>query len=363
MTTKKGEITQNRISQLASDITERLRESIKDIQSVNDDIHVLSINAKILAAKAGAGGRGFAVVADAVRAMVSRTQRITDALRVSIDSTVRELMEINDFLGTKVRAERLSQVAENMIDIVDRNLYERSCDVRWWSTEASLVEALENPGPVTAARCAERLGIILDSYTVYLDIVVCDLAGTVVANGRPDRFASVGRAMAGTKWFTEAMRAANGDEYGFEGVHRGPLAGGKPALIYSCGIRRGGVATGALVGALGVVFNWAGLGDVVASRANEMLAPETGRPLRALLANEDGKIIAESGTSSASSASSATEALETAIFDSVRQATRGFLLPDNRASRGKIVGFAASKGFETYRSGWYALVQEEILED
>lgn len=275
MTTKKGEITQNRISQLASDIAERLRESIKDIQSVNDDIHVLSINAKILAAKAGVGGRGFAVVADAVRAMVSRTQRITDALRVSIDSTVRELMEINDFLGTKVRAERLSQVAENMIDIVDRNLYERSCDVRWWSTEASLVAALENPGPETLARCGERLGIILDSYTVYLDIVVCDLSG-----------------------------------------------------------------------------------NVVASRASEMLSPETGRPLRALLVDGDGRIIAESGTSS-----TAAEALEADAFDSVRRAPRGFLLPDNGASRGRIIGFAASRGFETYRSGWHAMIQEEILED
>lgn len=363
MTTKKGEITQNRISQLASDITERLRESVKDIESVNDDIHVLSINAKILAAKAGAGGRGFAVVADAVRGMVSRTQRITDALRVSIDATVRELMEINEFLGTKVRAERLSQVAENMIDIVDRNLYERSCDVRWWSTEASLVAALESPDAGTVARCVERLGVILDSYTVYLDIVVCDLSGTVVANGRPERFACVGRAMAGTKWFAEAVRPGSGNEYGFEGVHRGPLAGGKPVLVFSCGIRRGGNAAGELVGVLGVVFNWEGLGDVVAIRANEMLFPETGRPLRALLVDGDGKTIAESGTANAPVSPSATGALDPVILESVKRTGRGFLLPENSERRDRIVGFAASRGFETYRSGWYALLQEEINGD
>ena len=27
------------------------------------------------------------------------------------------------------------------IDLIDRNLYERSCDVRWWATDSSVVDA------------------------------------------------------------------------------------------------------------------------------------------------------------------------------------------------------------------------------
>ena len=27
-------------------------------------------------------------------------------------------------------------------DLIDRNLYERTCDVRWWATDDSLVQAL-----------------------------------------------------------------------------------------------------------------------------------------------------------------------------------------------------------------------------
>ena len=37
------------------------------------------------------------------------------------------------------RGQRLTDLAHHMIEIIDRNLYERSCDVRWWATDAALV--------------------------------------------------------------------------------------------------------------------------------------------------------------------------------------------------------------------------------
>lgn len=353
MTVKKNEITQDRISQLANTITASLRDSINDIQSVNDDIHVLSINAKILAAKAGASGKGFAVVADSVRGMVGRTQRITDALQKSVEATVGELMAINGFLGTKVRADRLSQVADNMIDIVDRNLYERSCDVRWWATEGAVTAAAENPSEANLGNCGARLGVILDSYTVYLDIVACGLDGTVLANGRPNRYASAGRSVANAEWFASATRTASGNEYGFEGVHACPLAGGANAIVYSCGIRRGGSATGELTGVLGVIFNWDGLGKIVATRAKEMLAPETDKPVRAFLAYNDGTVIASSEDATKRGR------IDESVMEAARSAQRGTLIPDRKEGGGVIAGFAASRGFETYKTGWYAIIEED----
>ena len=353
MATKKNEITQDRISQLANTITSRLRDSINDIQSVNDDIHVLSINAKILAAKAGASGKAFAVVADSVRGMVARTQKITNTLQTSVESTVGELMEINSFLGTKVRADRLSQVADTMIDIVDRNLYERSCDVRWWATESAVAAAAENPTEENVRICSARLGVILDSYTVYLDIVACGLDGTVIANGRPGRYESAGRSVANTEWFISATKTASGNEYGFEGVHASALAGGADVLVYSCGIRQGGTTTGKLTGVLGVVFNWDGLGKVVASRAKEMLAPETDRPVRAFLVYNDGTVIASSESQAKR------EQIPENFMTAVRSAPRGTLLPEQNARGGIIAGYAASKGFETYKTGWYAIIEED----
>jgi len=351
MELENNEVTQGRISQLASDIAVRLRESIGDIQAVNDDIHVLSINAKILAAKAGASGKAFAVVADFVRAMVGRTQRITEALQKNVESTVTELRDINRHLATKVRASRLSQVAENMIDIVDRNLYERSCDVRWWATEAAVSRALETGAAEDAMKCCERLGVILDSYTVYLDIVVCDLAGRVIANGRPGIFPSVGRSVTDCAWFNEAIRTASGNEYGFEGVHASPLVKNRSALVYSCGVRENGDASGQLVGVLGVIFNWEGLGSVVVERAEGMLSPETDHSVRALLAYPDGTIIA--------SACDNRKAVPEPEMRSVRSQPLGVILPDSQNGNRFIAGFAASRGFETYKTGWFAIIEED----
>ncbi|MDH8639244.1 chemotaxis protein, partial [Klebsiella pneumoniae] len=73
----------------------------------------------------------------------------------------------------------------NAIEIIDRNLYERTCDVRWWATDSAVVDCAANVTPQSAAYASKRLGVILNAYTVYLDLWLCDLHGKVLANGRP----------------------------------------------------------------------------------------------------------------------------------------------------------------------------------
>jgi len=347
------EVTQDRISQLAGTINDRLRESIADIQDVNDDIHVLSVNAKIQAARAGDSGKGFGVVADMVRGMVTRTQDITDRLQRNVESTVGELLSLNSFLGTKVRGERLSQVASTMIDIVDRNLYERSCDVRWWATEDAVVRALSQPTAENLQKASHRLGVILDSYTVYLDIVLCDLSGVVLANGRPEQYKSVGSKVDANVWFHEARRSKNGTEFGFEGVHLSPLVNDKSVLVYSCAVRKDGESSGEQIGVLGVVFNWAGLGNVVVEHAEDTLAAETENHLHAHLFYPDGTVIASRG------GRGMLQKMNDRTLKLIDNRPLGTILPDSEKAKNLVAGFALSQGFETYRTGWYAIILEE----
>src|SRR5262249_12399415 len=122
-------------------------------------------------------------------------------------------------IGEDVRGTRLADLALNNIDLVDRNLYERTCDVRWWATDASVVQALANPTKETAALASSRMRVILNAYTVYFDLVLCDLKGNVVANGRPDLYRSMGSNEAYSEWFSRAAATASGDEYGFQTAH------------------------------------------------------------------------------------------------------------------------------------------------
>ena len=349
----KQEFTPQRISLLAQTIQERLGESIQAIEDVNDDIHVLSINAKIQAARAGVVGAGFAVVADEVRKLVGRTQGITAGLQVQVEQTLAELTLMNETLSHRVRGQRLAQVAATAIDIVDRNLYERSCDVRWWATEEALVRALTHKTPQNLRHASHRLGVILDSYTVYLDLVLCDLDGRVLANGRPDKWNSSHLDVGAQEWFLSARRTESGEQFGFEGVHESSLVGGKRVLVYSCLVRKGGETRGDPFGVLGIVFDWEALGTVVVDRAAATLATETDRAVTVVLAYPEGTTLASSrrpltGTRLALAADAGWESKKT-----------GFLDGSGPEGKAILAGFAVSAGFETYRTGWRAIAWED----
>lgn len=381
MTKERKEITGDKITHLAHTIQVRLRDSIQAIQSVNDDIHVLSINAKILAAKAGTYGRAFAVVADEVRSMAGRTRSITEKLSDGVERTVGELTDLNELLGTKMRAERLSQVAGSMIDIVDRNLYERSCDVRWWATEQAVIDLAQESSPIAddgcpedefrrlSARCSKRLATILDSYTVYLDIVLCSDDGTILANGRAERFKSEGVSVRDCLWFHGAKATVSGREYAFESVRENPLAGGMRTLVYSCAVREKGDPDGRITGVLGILFDWDSLASVVAARAADMLSAETGGRVDAFLADAEGRTLVRAFSGGALSGASGKDSpgcadkgtIPRTAVEAARSRERGILLPETGAcgDLSGIAGFARSQGYETYRTGWYAFITEE----
>jgi len=78
------------------------------------------------------------------------------------------------------------------MQILDRNLYERANDCRWWALTPSLVRALKQPGAHTA-EAAQTLRRINDLYTVYSGIVLYDAHGQVVAVSRPHLDSQVGQ--------------------------------------------------------------------------------------------------------------------------------------------------------------------------
>ena len=75
----------------------------------------------------------------------------------------------------------LSQVA---IDILKRNLYERTADVGFLATDDDIVAFLcqDAPDPEAVPRIRERLRAYRDKYTVYDEIVIFDIYGNVRAN-------------------------------------------------------------------------------------------------------------------------------------------------------------------------------------
>lgn len=98
------------------------------------------------------------------------------------------LTQLGDNMIERLRShdgQRCAEFALNMIDVIDRDFYERSSDVRWWATVSAVVECLAGNGTSPARYAGERLSVILDSDTVYRDLWLVDGRGFVVTNGRP----------------------------------------------------------------------------------------------------------------------------------------------------------------------------------
>ena len=337
------------IARYVRDLSGMLDSAISEINDINSNTRLLALNARIEAARAGAAGAAFSVVAGEVQTLSEKTSGVAKELATKTHQSIGELTQV---IGTSVLGTRLSDIALTNIDLIDRNLYERSCDVRWWATDSSVVEAL-TAGTIEAQRFAShRLGVILNAYTVYFDLVLADLDGNVVSNGRPEQFSSIGQRVNDQEWFRAALNTKCGDEFGFQSAHRSPLVNNKPVLIYSCGVRKAGQANGPLIGVLGIIFNWEGLAQTIVK--NVPLAPAEKEMARACIVDERGLVLGDSRENHLN------ESIEKQILDGVLAERKGFFVT-NYQGKECCVGHAKAPGFETYSTGWYSLVIQPVV--
>jgi hypothetical protein len=326
-------------------------QSADHISDVNRATHVLSMNARIEAARAGSAGLGFAVVAQELTHLSTQMGTAASNIVAKSRRTGDDLHRVIERLSTQVRDSRLCDLALTNIDVIDRNLYERSCDVRWWATDSAVCDCLQTPSDDTRRHASRRLGQILDSYTVYFDLAVATLDGKVIANGRPNKYRSHHLNVAGTPWFRAALDTASGTEFGMQSVHSSALVDDQLALVYSCTVREGGRVNGKPLGVLGIVFAWEALGQTVVRRT-PLSAAEWART-RACIVDGDGRVLADSADKRVGQ-TLAFDGLETLL-----QQPRGAISSRLEGKHVRIA-HAASPGFETYCTGWHSLLIRDI---
>ncbi|HKS69096.1 MAG TPA: cache domain-containing protein, partial [Ktedonobacterales bacterium] len=270
------------------------------------------------------------------------------ALRLAVQQNVARLETVGAEMMTAFRGERLQDIALNAVEIIDRNLYERSCDVRWWATDSAVVQALETPGPASASYAVERLATILRSYTVYLDLWVVDAQGRVVANGRPQAYPGViGLDVSREAWFRDALATRDGDQYVVADVATAAALGGAPAATYATAIRQGAQTNGQALGALGIFFDWAPQAAAVVGGVG--LSDEEKQHARVLLLDGASRVIAASDG----------VGVLTEVYDlKAASVARGFYVDGDR-----LVAYALTPGYETYRGlGWSGVIDYRLRE-
>lgn len=149
-------------------------------------------------------------------------------------------------------------VSNLLVDLLDRNLYERADDCRWWAVTPDLRAALAAPLREDARalhRITDILQYINRLYTVYTRIFVYDASGCIVASSQAD---TPGDAVVGTYIDSATLQQvhalAGEQDYHVTPFAPTPLYGDRPTYVYHAAIRHPD-DDAQVVGGIGIVFD------------------------------------------------------------------------------------------------------------
>lgn len=190
--------------------------------------------------------------------------------------SIRDLYQT--VLASSMRAAEFT--SQLLVDMLDRSLYERANDCRWWALASQLRHGLAEGGKTT------EIGAVLHHinslYTVYSRLFVYDRSGTIVA-------ATGSQDVVGTRIHQDTLGAVCGlrseGEHHVEPFAPSPFYDGRPTFIYHAAIRHP-EREGTVVGGIGIVFDGAvELRNMLASGVAERAG------MHAFFVSPDGRVL------------------------------------------------------------------------
>lgn len=334
-------------------IIDTIKQEFEAFAHVNEDIasrtNLLALNATIEAARAGDAGKSFAVVATEVKSLAGQAQRNTKELRTTVYEKIRAQTEEISLEFENRDCGRFSEMAQTLVQLIVRNLFERTADVRWWATDDAFYKALEEPTPELMQYATKRLGIINRFYTVYKNLVLTDTKGNVVASANSEFNRVQGSSLFDRRWFQESMNTFSGDQYVVDDVYNCHMHHDRSVLVYATAVRRGGQLNGRVVGVLGVYFDWQDQAKNIVCD-EPILTPDEWKNMRVLLLDSEHKIIASSDNNGLY------QRFPLMIAD--KSKSKGHYLQAD----GTLVAYAKTIGYQEYDGlGWHCVITRKAF--
>ena len=146
-------------------------------------------------------------------------------------------------------------VSRLLVDLLERNLYERANDCRWWALSPELRSLLAGVGSdadgAAAARMTQILQRINALYTVYTCIVLYDRDGVIVASSAADQVAP--GVVIAADVVQQVLSLPTEQDYVASPFEASALYKGQPTYVYHAALRAPGGAC--VIGGIGIVFD------------------------------------------------------------------------------------------------------------
>lgn len=159
-------------------------------------------------------------------------------------------------VGYQTMTAEVQFMAKLAMDIMDRNLYERANDCRWWALNAQFSETLSK-GAITSedqTQLTQTLDYINELYTVYTHLFIYNRHGEIIAiSNSSDRQDLLNLNVLSFSGVKESLSVLDSQQYRVSNFEPSPLYDDQPTYIYYAPIRHQNGAEN--VGGIGVVFD------------------------------------------------------------------------------------------------------------
>lgn len=205
-------------------ISKQLSDVFDKSKTIQENLQRVIWNGNIAQSKLNSSNREF-------------SKSLLSEIGISGNKANSSLSNLNQTIMNSIlkNSEFLSSLA---IDIMDRNLYERANDCRWWALTSFFKEALDDESTILSKRSeiTSILKYINNLYTVYENLLIFDSNGKVIAVSNEKYEYFIGKILT-QEWINKTLSLKDTSKYCVSEFEKTPLYNDEPTYIYSAAIR------------------------------------------------------------------------------------------------------------------------------
>ena len=234
------------LMQKANSFSIALHDIILKTQEINSSLRRIVFNGEILMKEESGDDESHRLkpILRTVSQMGSDTSKL-------FETSVRDLF--STVISSSMRD--VGFLASLSIDIMDRNLYERANDCRWWALNTTFRNILSKSqiSPQDNAKLTDILTYINSLYTVYSNLFLFDITGKIVAVSNPANCSDIGKKLD-KKYIRDVLNNTNEAKYFVSDFAASDLYENRHTYIYGASVTDANNDS-QTVGGIGIVFD------------------------------------------------------------------------------------------------------------